>query len=301
MSKAKRALVLGGAGFLGSHLADELSDAGFDVSIFDVVDSPWLRPDQTMIRGDMLNKEQVNAAIRGKDYVYHLAGVADIGFSATNPYETMEKNILGSLNVLEACVANKVQRFLFASTVYVYSDKGSFYRISKQAVEWTIEAYHEQHGLAFTILRFGSLYGPRAQEWNGLKRFITQGVRARRIEYPGTGQERREYIHVKDAVKLSVDVLAPEYANECLTVTGAQVLTTKEVLQMIREISGEEMELAFSPEGSTYRQSHYSLTPYRYTPRQGKKIVPNTFIDLGQGILDIIEEIHQAENGVCAG
>jgi UDP-glucose 4-epimerase len=290
-----KAVVIGGSGFLGSHLADGLTEAGYAVSIFDVRHSPWLRPDQEMILGDIRDEKALSDCIAGARYVYHLAGIADLGEAARSPRVTVEHNIIGSTAVLQSCLQAKVERVLFASTLYVYSQQGSFYRVSKQAVELLIEAYHERFGLEYTVLRYGSLYGPRAQEWNGLKRYVTQAVREGRIDYPGTGEERREYIHVKDAARLSVDALAPDYANQCLTLTGTQILNSRELLNMVQEILGGKVELSFNPEQRN--PEHYEMTPYRFTPRVARKIVPNVFVDIGQGILDLVEEVY-LENGV---
>ena len=289
-----KVVVIGGSGFLGSHLADALTEAGYAVSIFDVRQSPWLRQDQEMILGDIRDEEALRDCIAGARYVYHLAGIADIGEAARSPRVTVEHNIIGSTAVLQSCLQAKVERILFASTLYVYSQQGSFYRVSKQAVELLIEAYHERFGLEYTILRYGSLYGPRAQEWNGLKRYVTQAVRQGRIDYPGTGEERREYIHVVDAARLSVEALAPDYANQRLTLSGTQILNSGELLRMIQEILGGKVEITFSPEQRN--PEHYELTPYRFTPRVARKIVPNVFVDIGQGILDLVEEVYQ-ENG----
>jgi UDP-glucose 4-epimerase len=290
-----KAVVIGGSGFLGSHLADALSEAGYAVSIFDVRHSPWLRPDQEMILGDIRDEEALGNCIAGARYVYHLAGIADLGEAARSPRVTVEHNIIGSTAVLQSCLQEKVERILFASTLYVYSQQGSFYRVSKQAVELLIEAYHERFGLEYTVLRYGSLYGPRAQEWNGLKRYVTQAVREGRIDYQGTGEERREYIHVIDAARLSVEALAPDYANQCLTLTGTQILNSGELLRMIQEILGGKVEITFSPDQRN--PEHYEMTPYRFTPRVARKIVPNVFVDIGQGILDLVEEVY-LENGL---
>ena len=290
-----KAVVIGGSGFLGSHLADALSEAGYAVSIFDVRHSPWLRPDQEMILGDIRDEEALGNCVAGARYVYHLAGIADLGEAARSPRVTVEHNIIGSTAVLQSCLQEKVERILFASTLYVYSQQGSFYRVSKQAVELLIEAYHERFGLDYTVLRYGSLYGPRAQEWNGLKRYVTQAVREGRIDYQGTGEERREYIHVIDAARLSVEALAPDYANQCLTLTGTQILNSGELLRMIQEILGGKVEITFSPDQRN--PEHYEMTPYRFTPRVARKIVPNVFVDIGQGILDLVEEVY-LENGL---
>ena len=289
-----KAVVIGGSGFLGSHLADALTNAGYAVSIFDVRRSPWLKPDQEMILGDIRDEDILHECIAGCRYVYHLAGIADIDEAARSPRTTVEQNIIGSTVVLDCCLHEKVERFLFASTLYVYSEQGSFYRVSKQAVELLIEAYHERYGLDYTILRFGSLYGPRAQEWNGLKRYVTQAVREGRIVYLGTGEERREYIHVKDAARLSVEALAPEHANQCITLTGTQILNSNELLRMIKEIMGGKVEIEFNPEQRD--PEHYEMTPYRFTPRMARKMVPNVFVDIGQGILDLVEEVY-LQNG----
>ena len=291
MNRRGKVVITGGSGFFGSHLADCLSDRGYEVVIFDIESSPWLRQDQNMVIGDILDYELVSSVIKDAEYVYHLASVAEIAQAVKNPRKAIEQNIIGSANVIDSCINAKVRRILFASTVYVYSNKGSFYRVTKQAVESMLEAYHEEFELEFTILRYGSLYGPRAQKWNGLRQFVSQAIKTGKIIYPGTGDERREYIHVKDAAKLSFDALAPEFANKCLTLTGTQVLLVKEVLRMIQEIAGGNIEIGYSPQGIGYDLFHYSLTPYRYTPRRGDKIVPSIFIDLGQGILDIIEEV----------
>jgi UDP-glucose 4-epimerase len=286
-----KAVVVGGSGFLGSHLADALTEAGYAVTIFDLNPSPWRRSEQEMVIGDIRDEAAVNHCLRGARYVYHLAGIADIGQASVSPKETVEHNIIGSANVLEACLREKVARLIYASTVYVYSQHGSFYRVSKQAVESLIEAYQERFGLEYTILRYGSLYGPRAQEWNGLKRYVTEAVKEGRITYCGSGEERREYIHVKDAARLSLVILAPEYANQCLTLTGSQILNSKELLHMIKEILGGMVELEFKPDARD--PAHYTLTPYRFTPREARKIVPNAFVDIGQGVLDLVEEVYQ--------
>ena len=289
----KKVIIIGGSGFLGSHLADTLLDSNYTVTIFDNKKSLWLKPGQKMIVGDILDKDAVFSSIKGNQYVYHLAGIADIGQAAATPRETVEHNIIGSTNVLDACVEAKVNRFFFASTIYVYSRQGSFYRVSKQAVESLIEAYYERFGLEYTILRYGSLYGPRAQQWNGLQRYVTQAVKEGKIIYNGTGEERREYIHVKDAVKLSVDAIDANFINRCYTLTGTQVFSSRELLHMINEIMGGNIILEIKAENKN--PDHYDFTPYRYTPKEALKIVPNTFVDIGQGILDLVEGVYQSE------
>lgn len=283
-------LVIGGAGFIGSHTADALSDAGYKVSLFDRVESPWLRDDQEMIVGDILDGDALMEAAKDVRYIYHYAGIADIGEAASKPYETINYNIMGTTLALEAAIYNKVERFIYASTMYVYSPYGSFYRASKQASEIIVETYKEKFDLDYTFLRYGSLYGPRAQEWNGLRRFVSQIVKEGKLDYFGTGKERREYIHVNDASRLSVDVLDEEHNNKAIIVTGSQVLNSSELIDMIFEIAGCDVNVNYGKSLSS--GDHYVMTPYRYTPKKAKKLVPREFIDVGHGIMELVEEIH---------
>jgi len=290
-----KVVVIGGSGFMGSHTADLLSQEGYKVTIYDRYPSPWLRDDQEMVTGDILDRESVNDAVRGAKVVYHYAGIADIGEAAASPFDTINLNVMGTTVVLDAAVNANVERFIYASSMYVYSPYGSLYRASKQAAETVIEAYCEKFGLSYTLLRYGSLYGPRAQQWNGLRRFVSQVVKEGKLQHFGTGKERREYIHVLDAARLSLVVLDEAHKNSAITVTGSQVLNSSELISMIFEIVGCEENVSYGK--SKNNNDHYVMTPYRYTPRKAKKLVPEEFVDVGQGILEIVEEVHRELGG----
>ena len=293
-SKNKKVVVFGGSGFMGSHTADALSDRDYDVVIFDNVESPWIQQEQTMVVGDVLDRQQVSEVVKGAAYVYHFAGIAGIADAKDRPLGAVQLNVRGTANALQASVDAGIQRFVYASTMYVYSKFGSFYRATKQAAENIVEAYHECHGLAYTMLRYGSLYGPRAQGWNGLKDYVTQVVRDGKLRIVGDDQRVREYIHVKDAARLSVDILDEKHANQAIIVTGTQVLKTSELAEMIFEIAGVEPNVDLGP--AEEFSTHYKITPYRYTPKPAKKLVPSEFVDIGQGILDLVEEVHGEVN-----
>jgi len=289
-----KVVVIGGSGFMGSHAADELTARGYAVTILDAVFSPWLSENQEMIVGDILDQSLLNQVLDGAKYVYHFAGISDIAEAKELPYDTLNLNIMGTVKVLAAAVKAKVDRIVYASTMYVYSPYGSFYRASKQSAETIIEAYHEAFDLDFTILRYGSLYGPRAQKWNGLKRYVSQLVKEGQLDYWGSGNERREYIHAIDAARLSVDILDSIHANKAITVTGQQVLKSDEMIDLLFEITGKERAVNYIVRDDHH--GHYTSTPYRYTPKQARKLVPDEFIDLGEGILELVEELHQSDS-----
>ena len=281
-----RAIVFGGSGFLGSHVADVLTNSGYEVSIFDLQPSAFLQDRQTMIIGDILDSHQVKESCQNQDFVYNFAGIADIDEAGKNPLDVAKINILGSVNILEAARLAKVKRLVFASSAYVFSNSGSFYRISKKTCESYIEEYQKLYNLDFTILRYGSLYGRRADKNNNIYNLIQGALVQKEIIYKGTGEELREYIHVNDAARMSVNILDEEYKNRHLILTGNEKMKVKDIMYMIKEIlNNQELKLTFLKDQFL---GHYKITPYAYTPTLGHKLTLNDSIDLGQGLLDII-------------
>jgi len=291
MSELKKVVVFGGSGFLGSYVADALTEKGYGVTIFDIYESKFANEKQKMVLGDILDQEQVNDVVKNSQYVYHFAGLADINEAKLNPLETVTSNVLGTTNILEACKNNSVERFIFASTIYVYSELGSFYRSSKQACELIIENYFDEYNLNYTILRYGSLYGRRANQFNFIRNAVTQALLDNKIERKGDGEEVRDYIHVKDAAKASVEILSDEFINSHIMIKGTQTIKVKELLSMINEIMGDKVVINYSKEA--HYEGHYQLTPYSFRPRVAKKYLLNAYHDLGQGLLDTIYDIYK--------
>ncbi|MCP5482119.1 MAG: NAD(P)-dependent oxidoreductase [Spirochaetales bacterium] len=288
--KKSRVVVFGGAGFLGSHVADKLLSYGHEVSVFDLAPSAYASREMETIQGDILNRDSVERAVAGAAAVYNFAGHADLDSASTDPVRTTELNLIGNLNIIEACVKAGVQHFVYASTIYVFSESGGFYRCSKQAAEIYIEEYNRKYGLAYTILRYGSLYGPRADERNSIYRYIQQAMNESRIVINGKGDEIREYIHVRDAAKVSARVLEPEYRNKRFVITGHQALPVQHMLEMIREILGKPVELIFDPKPDS---DHYKITPYSFVPKVGEKFAPDIFTDMGQGLIECMADMSE--------
>jgi UDP-glucose 4-epimerase len=287
----KKAVVVGGSGFIGSHVADRLSDEGYQVTIYDLTPSPWLRKDQQMVVGNVLDVEKLNDTITGSEVVYNFAALADLNQALEQPLKTVNINILGNLNVLEACHAHGVKRFIYASTVYVHSREGGFYRCSKQASEAYVEEYQKIYGLDYTILRYGSLYGPRADETNGLYRVVKSALDNGTVSYQGDVDAMREYIHVEDAARASIDALNDEFVNESVVLTGQEPMRVIDMLKMLAEILGLSADSVEFIEDKY--AGHYVRTPYAYQPKLGRKYIPPMHVDLGQGLLQVINDLNQ--------
>jgi len=289
----KQVVVVGGSGFIGSHVADQLSEAGYCVTIYDQIHSAWLRADQKMILGDVLDLNRLINSFKGADVVYNFAALADLNQAINRPIKTIQVNILGNANIMEACRANEVSRFIYASSVYVNSREGGFYRCSKQAAESYVEEYGNEFGLAYTILRYGSLYGPRADNSNGLYKIVKSAIETGNICYEGHIEAMREYVHVEDAAQASVMALADEFKSQSIVLTGQEPMRVFDLLKMIAEILGIDDSCVKFTQGKA--KGHYVRTPYAYTPRIGKKFIPPLHVDLGQGLLQVIEEIRREQ------
>jgi UDP-glucose 4-epimerase len=284
-----KVVVVGGSGFIGSHVADHLSDAGYKVTIYDKTKSQWLRDDQRMVIGDIQDSEKLDQTIAKAQVVYNFAALSDLNQALEEPKKTVNINILGNINVMEACKTHAVKRFLYASTVYVHSREGGFYRCSKQASEAYVEEYQNIFGLNYTILRYGSLYGPRADETNGLYRIVQSALKNGAVSYAGDVDSMREYIHVEDAARASIDALNDDFINESVVLTGQEPMRVIDMLKMLVEILGLSVgSIEFKDEKYA---GHYVRTPYAYQPKLGRKYIPPMHVDLGQGLLQLINEI----------
>lgn len=287
-----KVIVFGGAGFLGSHTADVLTQRGHEVVVFDRIPSPYLKDNQIGVVADIFDIEAVKNAISSCEVVYNFAGVSDIDKARKQPVETVRSNILGNTILLECAKNVGVKRFIFASSLYVYGDAGSFYKSSKQACEQIIENYFEVYGLNFTVLRYGSLYGPRSNEDNWIFNILRQALREGKIVRQGDGNELREYIHVQDAARLGVDVLDDEYCNQHVIITGNQQMRVRDLLEMICEMMKGKTKIEYVPSESS---EHYEITPYVFRPMMAKRITSKNYFDLGQGVYEMLGNLYRTD------
>jgi len=217
--KGKHALVTGGAGFIGSHVADALLARGARVTVYDNYSTGFRefvppREGLRVVEGDLLDQPRVDEAMRGVDFVFHLAANADIKDNLKEPRRCIDQNVVATQNVLEAMRASGVRDIAFASTGSVYGESAVFptpedapfpvqtsiYATSKVAAEGLLTSYVLGYGMKIWIFRFVSLLGPRYTHghvmdfWRKLKRDPS------RLEVLGDGRQRKSYLHVLDCV-----------------------------------------------------------------------------------------------------
>lgn len=292
----KKVLVFGGFGFLGSYLVNELIERGYHVTVADIKKDPELIQRVKFHNCNIIDPESVAKVFEASNYdiVYNLAGFANLDDAIRFPVETIKLNVLGNMYIVEECLKNKIDRFVYASSAYAMSNKGSFYGVSKLASEKIVEEYLKKHDLSFTILRYGSVYSEKPYNNNYIYNLVKQAVLEGRIYHKGDGNEIREYIHVADASRLSVDVIESEdYKNIHVVLTGAERLKRLDLFHMINEILDNTIEIHCQDNGY---DNHYRFTPYSFQPSVSKKLFANPHIDMGQGLLECIRSVYKNES-----
>lgn len=288
----KKVIIFGGSGFLGSYVADELSRRGYEVIVADIFKSKYIQENQKFIEIDILNMQDIKEAIKGVNIVYNFVAIANLDDAIHDPINAMNINVMGNLNILEACrKQGNIERFVYASSAYALSSEGSFYGISKQTSEKLTEEYFGRYGLKYTVIRYGSIYGERASHNNYIYNLLKGAIECGELHYKGDGEDLREYIHAADTAKLSVDILEDkQFENQHIILTGTERLKRIELLTMINEIMQNRLDVK---QISDNNMGHYKITPYSYNPTVAKKLTANPYIDLGQGLLECIQEIHK--------
>tara|TARA_A100001011_G_C14316061_1_gene848050 strand:+ start:810 stop:1682 length:873 start_codon:yes stop_codon:yes gene_type:complete len=280
-------LIIGGSGFLGSVLAKNYEKT-HKITIGDINPPPTFITKSKFIRCELSDKSSLSNAIKDNDFVYHFAGISDLNKSTQAPRETILSNILGTLNVLEECKKHRVKKIIFSSSIYADSEKGSFYKCSKFAAEKYIEEYYKSFGLKYTILRFGSLYGPYSDNANGLYNIIQSILTKKIFAYNGSLKSTREYIHIYDAVKTCIEILRPKYNNKIINITGSEKIKMIDLKETLSEMLGTKIKSSFNNKDNRH---HYDLTPYSINYENISNYKSNEYVDFNLGLKQTIEFI----------
>lgn len=265
-------LITGGAGFIGSHLADALLARGYSVRVLDdlstgkrsnlALDNPRLE----LIEGDVADAALVARAMLGCRAVAHLAAVASVQASVDDPVRTHQSNFIGTLNVCEAMRQAGVKRVLFASSAAVYGNNGEGasideetakapltpYASDKLASEYYLDFYRRQHGLEPAVFRFFNIFGPRqdpSSPYSGvISIFCERAHKGLPITVFGDGEQTRDFLYVEDLVDLLVQAIeAPTLEVGAVNVGWNQSITLKQMLEALREVVGELPPITYGP------------------------------------------------------
>ena len=219
-----KALVTGGAGFIGSHLVDRLMEKGFEVTVLDNFSTGSLKnlsqhlgkANFHLIEGDIRNERDVKKALKDVDFVFHLAAIVSVELSIKNPILVNEVNVCGTLNLLEESLNSGVERFVYISSCAVYGNPIrlpideehptkpiSPYGVSKLASENYCQVFHEIYGLETVSLRLFNVYGSR-QAMGPYSGVITKFIDRLKDGKPpiiyGDGKQTRDFVYVQDVV-----------------------------------------------------------------------------------------------------
>jgi len=284
-----KVVVFGGSGYIGRHTIPYLVQAGHEVTAVYATNKPSATLEQVQyIEGNVLDHERVRDIVEGAQVVYNFAALADIHACLDRPAEAIQINMLGAQHILEACVRSHITRYVQASSVYAHSKNGGIYSITKRFAEELVFFYHNNYHLDYTVLRYGTIYGPEEGQGNSLYRYITQALTTGRVEYPGSGNELREYIHIEDAARLSTVILEEEYKNKVMVISGLHPYTARDVLETVNEMMHGTIELIY---GDGTPAQHYIRTPYQFFETTAKKMISTDYIDIQQGLMDCIVKI----------
>lgn len=257
-------LVTGGAGLIGSHIVDELVRENARVVVYDNfirgrrdhLDWAVSNGDVTVIDGDITDQEGLRKAVDGVDYAFHEAAMW-LRLCEAEPRKAVEVNIMGTFNVLEACVEAGVKKVVAASSSSVYGD-GSyfptdeshpfnndlFYGATKVADEQLLTAFHQKYGLDFVGLRYLNVYGPRqpfqAAYMDVIMHFLNRIDAGEGPIIHGDGTQTVDLVFVEDVARANVMALKSEVTNTFLNVASGVETTLTELGELLCRISGRE-------------------------------------------------------------
>lgn len=179
------------------------------------------------------------------EYVYHIAGASDINKVEKQPVNAVDLNILSTAKVLDAARVNDVARVLFASSYFVDSGKGHLYATTKKASEMICSDYNTLYGLPFTILRYGTAYGPRSRGEDVISLFVKRALSGEPLEIHGSGAQSRNFIYVEDLAKGNVAALSEVAKNRTYILEGSRAVTIRELAEIVTRIFDEDIDIRF--------------------------------------------------------
>ena len=279
-------LVTGGSGFIGSHVVDKLIDAGHRVRVLDIK-KPTYRGDIEYIKGDITSEKDNRKSLDNIEIVYHIAAFSDINLVKDNPLQTIKYNIMGTAYLLEECRRQKVKRFILASTVFAYDERGHLYTTSKVASELLCKNYRTLYALPYTILRYGTAYGPRNRGDDVIALFVKKALNGENLIIRGTGEQKRNFIYIEDLATGTVAALAPVAENKVYTIVNKRSVSVKELAEIVRRAVNSKIGI----EHDAAREDDYrgEVPETSEIDRENRELGWEAKIDIEDGIRRYVE------------
>jgi len=269
--KFKKALVTGGAGFIGSHLVDGLLSEGCEVTVLDDLSTGrlsslnQLKEHITFYKADIRDQETLEKAARDCDVIFHQAAVVSVPQTVDNPVDSAMVNQMGTLFVLEAARKNHVKRVVLASSCAVYGDDPAIpkhenmnpkpqspYAVQKLFGEFYARLYLDLYGLETVSLRYFNVYGPRqdpSSPYSGvISIFMTRASSQESPIIYGDGNQYRDFIFVKDVVRFNLLAANIDKASgKIFNVGTGRFIRINKLWEMISHMAGLEIEPEYKP------------------------------------------------------
>ena len=301
-----KALVTGGAGFIGSNLVEKLLEEEHEVIVLDNLSTGKLenikefrgRKHLKFIQGSITNLNLLTELVEGAQCVFHQAAIPSVQKSVENPLVTNEVNVNGTLNVLVAAKESKVEKVVYASSCAVYGDSSELpiregikpdpkspYAVSKLTGEQYCTTFSEVYGLKTVCLRYFNVYGPKqdpSSEYAAvIPRFITRVLANKPPIIYGDGTQTRDFIFVKDVV--NANIVAAERGTGVLNIASGRSISINELADKIIEMIGKKMEPVYEPpRPGDIKHSFAAIA------QAGKELNYRPRFDLEQGLTETI-------------
>ena len=267
MSDKGNCVIYGGGGFIGSHLAEELLYQNYRVTIFDKLNFSknnisGFEHRVKIIEGDFNNEIDLINSLEGVQYVFHLVSSTLPANSNNNPVYDVETNLISSLKLFKECIKRKIKKVIFLSsggTVYGIpknipiketdaTNPICSYGIIKKTIEEYLFMLHHIHGLDYFVFRLSNPYGDRQNPnaaQGAIPVFINKVIQKEEITIWGDGSVERDYIYVKDAVKVLADSISKKSDIKVLNLSSGRAYSLNQVIKQIEKISGNKIKIKY--------------------------------------------------------
>lgn len=267
--KNKNILITGGAGFIGSHIANELIENN-NITIIDNLSTGNVKNlnnpnhENLKIIKEDIRKVNLDNLTQGIDYIFHLAALASVPLSVENPIECSEINLNTTIKLLKSAVNNNVKKIVFSSSSSVYGENRNMplketeppmptspYAASKASCELYLKSFYESYGLNYTALRYFNVFGPK-QDKNSqyaavIPNFISALLEGKQAEIYGDGEQTRDFVYVGDVTRANILSCESDY-NGIINIASGEKLTINRLYEIVKNTLGSDLKPKYLPQ-----------------------------------------------------